>query len=261
MRFPAFLFLTGSLLRSFGSCDTEFLNPPDWSDDERNRDNLDKNRRYVVGETIPLEWETDRSSEDIALNLGQNLYSSFRFAPLNKADTSWEAKYYTWEGMKKDEDAVYYFVLFDPDTEDRLAYSLYFNVTAPQKDSTKTITAPGSTVTISQGPSMKPEATFTTIHSTPEVTKPASNQDESNTKSGMSQGEVAGAAVGGVVGGLLIFGVIGWVLWRRRMGSKTKAAATQYQEQAVGTKAELPGDDKAHPSEYARSPTGIYEAP
>lgn len=80
----------------------------------------------------------------------------------------------------------------------------------------------------------------------------------------MSQGEMAGAAVGGVVGGLLIFGAIGWVLWRRIARRKSRAVnptTVQYQEQGVETKAELPGDNSVHPSEYAKSPTGIYEAP
>lgn len=159
------------------------------------------------------------------------------------------------------EDTVYYFLLHHP-VEGYVAYSHYFNVTAPKKDSTRTVTAPPSTVTIPQSRPFEPEASSTTINSEPEGTEPASNEYESSPKPGISQGKVAGAAVGGVVGVLLIFGVTGWLLWRRR--NKTDPVdrtAVQYHEQAVETKAELPEDNRVHPSEYAKSPTGIYEAP
>ena len=69
MRIPTFLFLTASLLGSFGSCGTKFISPPDWRVDERSFRDTEKNRRYVVGETIPLKWETD--ADDIGLYLVQ----------------------------------------------------------------------------------------------------------------------------------------------------------------------------------------------
>jgi len=166
--------------------------------------------------------------------------------------------------LENGEDSVYYFAIYDFDLTEQLAASLYFNVTAPKKDKTRTVTAPTSYVTVSYIGSIETEPTSTTIITTTEEKVLPTKQQESQSKSEMSQGEVAGAAVGGVIGGCLIFGAIGWVLWRRLVRRKTEpvdTAAVQYQEQVVETKAELPGDNRVHPSEYAKSPTGIYEAP
>ncbi|KAI1052356.1 hypothetical protein LB507_007556 [Fusarium sp. FIESC RH6] len=259
MHFPAFLFLTASLLTIFGSCENKFISPPDERDDERKRFDLEKNRRYVVGETIPLDWETDL--DDIRLYIVQHLDSQIEPFLLDSSRTSWEAEYDLSNKLMKGEDTVYYFVLSHP-REVYVTGSHYINVTAPKKDTTRTVTAPPSTVTIPQSRPIEPKTTSTTMSNTPEGTESASDGYESNSKSGMSQGEVAGAAVGGLVGALLIFGVAGWLLWMRR--SKTDpvdSTAVQYHEQAVETKAELPGNNTVHPSEYAKSPTGIYEAP
>jgi len=59
MRIVALFIFTCSLLGNFGRCDTKFITPRDWRDDERNRRNPEMNRRYVVGEEIPLDWKTD----------------------------------------------------------------------------------------------------------------------------------------------------------------------------------------------------------
>lgn len=75
MRVPALVFLTVSLLGSFGWCKTKFNRPPDWSIDVRNRDNPEKNRRYVVGEAIQLDWESD--FDDTRLYVAQQLHSEF----------------------------------------------------------------------------------------------------------------------------------------------------------------------------------------
>ena len=75
MRVPVLVLLTVSLLRSFVWCDAMFIRPPDWSTDVRNRDNPEKNRRYVVGEAIPLDWESD--IDDTRLYIAQKLPSDF----------------------------------------------------------------------------------------------------------------------------------------------------------------------------------------
>ena len=185
--------------------------------------------------------------------------------------TSWEANYDEWDMLEDGRDARYFFELqVEVDgSRETLASSLFFNVTAPKKENTRTITAPPSTVTISQSRLIESEETSTAeslapVDTATGETKSARKEQDSSSTYGMSQGEVAGAAVGGVVGGLLLFGVIGWVLWKWMARNKSHPADTavnQYQEQAVETKAELPGDNRVHPSEYARSPTGVYEAP
>lgn len=75
MRVPALVFLEVSLLGSFGWCNTKFFRPPDWSTDVRNRDNPEMNRRYVVGEAIQLDWESDL--DDTRLYVAQQLHLEF----------------------------------------------------------------------------------------------------------------------------------------------------------------------------------------
>ena len=183
---------------------------------------------------------------------------------MSLVSTTWQAEYDKSNELENGEDSQYYFELWDLDVKERLASSVYFNVTAPKKQNTRTVNAPPSTVTVSQTPPINAEAKSTTIKSTEEETKTAGDRETNISKSGTSRGEVAGAAVGGVVGGLLIAGAVSWVLWRRMAKRKSQAVdltTVQNQERIVETKAELPGDNSVHPSEYAKSPTGIYEAP
>ena len=57
MRTTAFFFLTVSFLGSFGSCRIKFISPPDRSEYDRGRLDSEKHRRYVVGDTIQLQWK------------------------------------------------------------------------------------------------------------------------------------------------------------------------------------------------------------
>ena len=81
MHVITFLLLAISLLRSYVLCDTRFIHPPDWRDDEDNRRNPEKNRRYLDGEMVKLEWETD--NEDAELWLVQDVESMWEFFPLD----------------------------------------------------------------------------------------------------------------------------------------------------------------------------------
>ncbi|KAH7188082.1 uncharacterized protein B0J16DRAFT_381967 [Fusarium flagelliforme] len=263
MRIRALFALTASLLGSFGSCDTKFISPPDWRDDKRNRGDPEKNKRYVVGETIPVQWETDNDRSYLLLfQVVPEPLPGWRLA----ISTGWKASYDMSNQLENGEDSQYNFEIWDRDSRKQLASSLYFNVTAPKDDiRTFIFTAPPpSTVTVVQSQPIEAKTTSTTIESTQQETKSAGDEEENISTPEMSPKEVAGAAVGGVVGGLLIFGAIGWLLWRgmaKRKSQPVDSATVQYQEQVVETKAELPGDNSVHPSEYAKSPTGIYEAP
>jgi hypothetical protein len=162
---------------------------------------------------------------------------------------------------------VYYFEIYNPDKKGPIAASEWFNVTAPKPDKTKTVTAPANTVTVSQAiPTSQDKISTRSITTDTETTRTLAVGEgtQSSSESKMTPGEVAGAGVGGAIGGILIIGGFGWLIWRRVAKGKANAdvtVASQQQELATVPKAELPGDNKAYPSNYATGPTGLYEAP
>ncbi|CAG7559048.1 unnamed protein product [Fusarium equiseti] len=222
MRIRALFALTASLLGSFGSCDTKFISPPDWRDDKPNRGDPEKNRRYIVGETIPVQWETDNDRSYLLLfQVVPEPLPGWRLAN----STGWKASYDMSNQLENGEDSQYWFELWDRDSRDQLASSLYFNVTAPKNDDIRTFiftAPPPSTVTVVQSRPIDAETTSTTVESTQQETKSEGDEQENTSKPGMSPKEVAGVAIGGVVGGLLIFGAIGWVLWRKMAKRKSQ---------------------------------------
>lgn len=156
---------------------------------------------------------------------------------------------------------MYYFAILDND-DSVVAESVYINVTAPRKAEIETVTATATVSQIVSRLETTPTVESTSDTSAKETLLP-SEETGSGSESGMTQGEVAGAAVGATLGGLLIFGGMGWLIWKRwgRDKSDSDIAATPQNQEVPEAKAELPGDDRAFPFDYARSPTGIYEAP
>ncbi|KAF9761869.1 hypothetical protein IL306_003647 [Fusarium sp. DS 682] len=193
---------------------------------------------------------------------------------MSSTRTEWRAEWRDFGWGINDEDCVYWFALYEYDSDLRLAQTQYFNVTYPKRDDTKTITkvqtAPLTQTTHSLQSETSTTQPISTSISTDRPSPEETNSDASlDSKSGMSKGEIAGAAVGGTLGGLLLLGVVGWLVWRRLARSKMDmgvSVVSQHQlPQLYGSepKAELPGDTKVqeYSPGYARGPGGIHEAP
>ncbi|RGP81342.1 hypothetical protein FLONG3_486 [Fusarium longipes] len=251
-----------TLFGTLASCGSKFIDPPNADPEKANYDN---NRRYVVGEKVKVKWETDLDNFALYLLQSPSRDDEYRF--LGSSLTEWEAVYDILEKAENGEDAMYYFDIYDRNKMRTVVSSEWFNVTAPKPEKTKIVIGPGSTVTVSQAISASQNTILTestTIDPEARRTLVMDEGTESSSESGMSRGEMAGAGVGGAIGGILIIGGFGWLIWRRVAKGKVNKdipVVVQQQEQVAVPKAELPGDCKACPSNYATSPTGLYEAP
>ncbi|CAJ0550158.1 Ff.00g100880.m01.CDS01 [Fusarium sp. VM40] len=183
-----------------------------------------------------------------------------REANVSPDSVSWKAQYDMSDMTENEGDCTYWFRIVDPRYHATLADSQYFNVSAPKPEETKTI--PASTVLIT----LTAEATTSTTDAS--SSKEAGFTSETSPKSGLSKGEIAGVAVGATVGGLLVLGVIGWVLWKRRIRMKDDAAPAelpgsynQDQPYSERPKSELPAEPVVLPSASPRGPPEVYEAP
>ncbi|KAM0227081.1 hypothetical protein ACHAP5_012252 [Fusarium lateritium] len=247
-----------------------FLRPPEWDYDVDNENDFKNNRRYEVGEVVQLRWETDE--DEVMLWIAQKLPTSTKYRNLDPSRTDWDAEYITLDPLDSSEDCIYWFVLSGMDAKTLLAQTQYLNVTAPKPKSDNTETET-DTVATSIATSFWQETSATSSTSLYTTTSTSSSQEtnsdlEPAPKSGLSQGETAGAASGATIGGLLILGGAGWLFWRRLKKKKegADALASYHQHQLPydsGAKAELPGEPAAGTdlSNYARSPPGLHEAP
>lgn len=151
----------------------------------------------------------------------------------------------------------------------RVAGSVPINVTAPQDDKMKFVSVSTTLTSRQQEPSSTTETdtepTTTGSSSTgSSSTEETSSSSYPGSDSGLSRGETAGVTAGAIIGGLLILGGLGWFAWRKlAMGKEVDKGLQHQQEQVYSseTKAELPGNLDTPPSDYARSPGGLYEAP
>ncbi|KAF5565570.1 hypothetical protein FNAPI_1614 [Fusarium napiforme] len=231
-----------SIFASRVLCSTKFLRPP-----ERNAAldaDLRKNMRYAAGSTIQILWETDREFVgNLYLFVYQRVGSPSQawYIMLNSSDTEWKAIWDMAGALEGNEDAMYYFTLFD-NPKGTVASTQYFNVTAPKLEGTI------ATTLQTMSPS-RLETSATQTFPTSTATDQSSNSDiDPKSDSGMSKGEIAGVAVGGTIGGLILLGVVGWFIWRRLGRSKGNtdvsvvAQSHQGQVNYSETKAELPGD-------------------
>ncbi|EWZ36571.1 hypothetical protein FOXG_04858 [Fusarium oxysporum f. sp. lycopersici 4287] len=260
-----------SILSIFAShvlCSTKFLRPPEFNPFVDLQAGFEQNRKYEVGDIIQLLWETDL--KNVALYLVQEIGSISHNVTLDSSRIEWKAEWDVVGLVKRNEDSVYYFALGDPDDLTALiALTQYFNVTAPELETSTTLQASTTThSTTSQ--SLGVQSTQLIPIST--VTDQSSNEEansDAGSDSGISKGEITGAAVGGTIGGLILLGAVGWLIWRRSARKKkdtdvSVVSQSQHQQfHSSETKAELPGDPavEVYPSGYARSPPGLHEAP
>ncbi|KAF5723857.1 hypothetical protein FMUND_1465 [Fusarium mundagurra] len=231
-----------SILASRALCSTKFLRPPEWNAAVDRKAGLRENVRYAVGDTIQLLWETDL--DNLYLFVYQRAGSLEWYIMLNSSDTEWKAVWDMAGALEGNEDAMYYFTLFD-NPKGTVASTQYFNVTAPAlKTSTTSITAyitTSKTVGVSTT-QLNPRPTVT-VHSTNDEANSDTGHD-----SGMSKGKIAGAAVGGTIGGLILVGAVGWMVWRKlgryKRNTDVSVVSQSHQGQVnySETKAELPGD-------------------
>ncbi|KAM0193492.1 hypothetical protein ACHAPA_009379 [Fusarium lateritium] len=247
-----------------------FLRPPEWDYDVDIKNDFKSNRQYEVGEAIQLRWETNEDA--VSLWIAQKLPTSAEYRILDSSRTDWDAEYDILDRLDGTEDCIYWFELTDLETKTIFAQTQYLNVTAPKPKSDNTETET-ETVATSTTTSFWQETSATSSTSLYTTTSTSSSQEtnsdlEPAPKSGLSQGETAGAASGATIGGLLILGGAGWLFWRRLKKKKedADALASYHQHQLPydsGAKAELPGEPATGTdlSNYAKSPPGLHEAP
>ncbi|RKK67168.1 hypothetical protein BFJ69_g14722 [Fusarium oxysporum] len=249
-------------------CSTKFLRPPEYNPFVDIQAGFEQNRKYEVGDTIQLVWETDL--ENVTLYLVQDIGSISQNITLDSSRTEWKAEWDVVGLVKGNEDSVYWFALSDPDDLTALiALTQYFNATAPELETSTTLQASTTTHSTTSQTVGVPTTQLIPI---PTVTDQSSNEEtnsDAGSDPGMPKGELVGAAVGGTIGGLTLLGVIGWLVWKRSARNKKDTGVSvvpqsqQQQFHSSETKAELPGDPalEVYPSGYARSPPGLHEAP
>ncbi|KAF4988087.1 hypothetical protein FDECE_15189 [Fusarium decemcellulare] len=272
----------GILLAGFAArvtADSSFITPggsgsSSWSN----------NPTYDDGESMNVEWTTD--VEETKLILWQDYPPAgggtqfFVQLKDNSKSTSmiWQANFNGFSvKVKKGEDAVFHYALYEAGTDNVIANSGAFNVTVPKDAETTTSGGP----TTSNDPSPTPKSTKETT--TTGDSSPTSDELDSGTSSsdsGLSTGAVAGIAVGSTIGGLAVLGAFGFMLWRRWRkpdagGSYTPAAPQDQSQMAQpqeyykppAAPTELAGQPWIHPpngphnNNYSNGPGGLHEAP
>jgi hypothetical protein len=161
------------------------------------------------------------------------------------------------------EDSVYWFML-DTSEMGRVAGSVPINVTASQDDKMKFVSVSTTLTSRQQEPSSTTETDTEPATTGSSSSEETSSSSDPGSDSGLSRGETAGVTAGAIIGGLLILGGLGWFAWRKSATGKEDAKGLQHQQEqfySSETKSELPGNLDTHPSDYARSPAGLYEAP
>ncbi|KAF5614162.1 uncharacterized protein FSUBG_42 [Fusarium subglutinans] len=264
-----------TLFATLGSCYSKFARPPEWDSEQDADGDMLLNQHYNTGDKIPILYETNLKNTE--LWIWQVLDDYKAGTQLEITDNYWQAQYDIAGALSNNEDAVYYFDLYEPDDESQLAKSQYVNVSAPRRDKTETVTVSVSmskTLTFSTQVSTLQTSTTLSSDSNAAPTDPPSSDEtdsSSETKSGagLSSAAIGGVAAGATIGGLLIFGGIGWLAWRRLARKKQDRPISelpadlpqQHQPDPSQTKAELTGDIGTYLPGYARSPSGIHEAP
>ncbi|KAF4439778.1 hypothetical protein FACUT_3898 [Fusarium acutatum] len=257
-----------SIIANRALCSTKFLRPPEWNLDVDGEAGWEQNIQYNVGDTIQLLWETDLDKVELYL-IQEKGSGNWDDRMLDASRTEWKAEWDVIGTLEGNEDSVYKFALGDPLAGylGFIAVTQYFNVTAPKPETTITTTLQTSTTIQSISPT-RVASSATQPPPTSTVTDQSSGSDaDPDPDSGISKGEIAGAAVGGTIGGLILLGILGWLFWRRLGRSKKdtdpSVISQSQQFHSSETKAELPGDSalEVNPSGYARSPPGLYEAP
>ncbi|KAK2595656.1 hypothetical protein QQS21_006629 [Conoideocrella luteorostrata] len=163
--------------------------------------------------------------------------------------------------VAKDEDAIFYLGLYDPDTPDkRVAACHYFNVTIDNAAVTTSVTSE-TTSTPSATAVSSSSAVSTTASTSTSTSMPVTESG-----AGLSNGAVAGIAVGATVGGLLLLGALGFLAWRHLRSRRDHTPAAMGPS-VTENKPELSGQPSYHGSEtpnyynHQYKPAPVHEAP
>ncbi|KAF5722183.1 hypothetical protein FMUND_3105 [Fusarium mundagurra] len=262
-----------TLLAAQGSCFSKFARPPEWDSEQDADGDMLLNQHYNTGDKIPILYETNLKNTE--LWIWQVLDDFKAGAQLHITENYWQAQYDIAGALSNNEDSVYYFQLYQPEYSSELAKSQYVNVSAPRRDKTETVTVSVSTSMVStsstQASTLQTSTTLAGNTNTAPTDSSSSDETDSviRSGSGLSSAATGGVAAGATISGLLIFGGIGWLAWRglsrkkqdRPISELPADLPQQHQPSPSQTKAELTGDPGTYPSGYARSPSGIHEAP
>ncbi|WXC56153.1 hypothetical protein SNK03_002090 [Fusarium graminearum] len=248
-------------------CDAEFVRPPEIEPTREHDWDYANNVRYIIGDEIQISWKSDIPNTELWLvQLKDTSTQGAEWMLLDASRTEWEVEYNVGGLSKNEEDSVYTFALWIS-RSGVLAQSLFFNVSAPEPETTTTISKVLS-ITRATTQSIAESTTQSEPSTTAKTAATSATIAEEDTgttpKSGLSKGETAGAAVGGTIGGLLIFGCVGWLLWKQISKKKRDQGIYEVPAEQLPVsepKAELPGDHGSHIPGYARSPPGVFEAP
>ncbi|KAF4983539.1 hypothetical protein FZEAL_1074 [Fusarium zealandicum] len=210
--------LAFSILVAFVHCETEFIRPAGW-DDEIDND-VSYFIRHAAGSKMVIKWETDQ--DEITLYLTQKLSSGILEWYLMIEDTTqnqygWPTVYDPASNATDNEDVICGFALYEPVDGDLLAQSRFFNISAPESDSTTTSSVSTIGSTSATAP-ISSSTTVTTSSMDTEIapTESSTSQDTSSDSGpGLSGGATAGIGAGATLGGLLVLGGVGFLLWKR----------------------------------------------
>ncbi|KAF9871286.1 hypothetical protein CkaCkLH20_11207 [Colletotrichum karsti] len=159
------------------------------------------NQVYTEGQDIELRWSTSFATVDISVTQGTsaNDPAGYIFKGVTSPKT-WKVNFAQMASfLDRSLTEVYYFRMYEAGAGGLdFETSHYFNLTAA---------ATSATSTPASSPTSSPSST------------PTPSPDP-NTFSG---GAVAGVAVGAVAGTLIIGGIVGWVIWRRRRKARLTA--------------------------------------
>ncbi|KAF4988757.1 hypothetical protein FGRMN_9579 [Fusarium graminum] len=275
MALTAILSLVLTLLVNLGSCYSTFIRPPEWDPDQDADREMTNNQHYNAGEKIQVLYNTNL--ENATIWIWQVLEDIEVGAQLSETGGYWESRYDMAKELINDEDAVYYFLLYEPNDKVRLARSQYVNVSAPRPDKTGTVTVSlpvSSILTFSTEASSMQRLITSTTQTATKPTDSSSNDNATPPSDPKSDFELSSAATGGVaagatIGGLLILGGIGWLMWKRLMRKKHPRPISELpgglpqhqQPHPSEIKSELAGNPVSYPQGYARSSLGLHEAP
>ncbi|KAL6922290.1 hypothetical protein FSST1_006316 [Fusarium sambucinum] len=234
---PVYVF--GLAFATYGKCESIFVVPK-----ELNTDSWEDNPVYPLDENFKIEWKTDRKGP---CNLF--IWQTWPRGPLtnyekilaNTTDTSyvWNASSSTVTSQpwlnEDSEIPVFHFALYSSDLNIPLVSSGTFNVS----DAKSSELEPSYTASTSSASSTSTET------DSPAISHPAESSQIPATephKSGLSTAALVGISVGVTAVGLSIFGIVGFLLWKRsrrdRGGSQSSESSSDIHE---FSKAELGG--------------------
>ncbi|KAK5992177.1 hypothetical protein PT974_05577 [Cladobotryum mycophilum] len=229
---PIGIFLSSFV--AYTHANSEFMNPPTPG---KPGDYSQVKVTYRVGGTMQIKWNTDLPAVDLYVFQDYPHPSDPKTNYYKRLGGNISGKAFMWYVSLNDlstdvgpgQSAVLFLALYKPGASGYDAISHYVNVTVPQPPTSTTNTATTGTVTATTTPSASittPSSETVSLPATILSSDGASSptdtgtgtgtpQNQNSKSEGLSNGAVAGIAVGATVAGLLLLGGGGLLLWRR----------------------------------------------